>query len=68
METKDLKKIACMKQKNGCATKAALIAQERLWSERFYTSTSFVDDYTGEIDIYDEAYQEHLDLFSLSYN
>ena len=43
----ELEKTSQKKTKKGVATKEALIAQEKLFSERFFVRKNLYDDYTG---------------------
>ena len=62
LSNEELNLIAQYKNSKGVATKEAKNAQELIWERRFYVREHIVDSYTGAVDVYDEDFQEYLDI------
>lgn len=58
----ELEKTLQKKTKKGVATKEALLAQEKLFSERFFVRKDLYDDYTGNPLVDDPEIEALLDL------
>ena len=65
MTNEELNLIAMERNKKNCFTSDALFAQELIWERRIDVRESFVDDYEGWIDPYNEDFQEYLDYLEI---
>ena len=61
MTNEELNVIGCEKNKRNLPTPEAKYAQELIWERRIEVRESFVDDYEGWVEVYNEEFQEFLD-------
>ena len=65
MNEEELIALSMEKNSKGVATKRALRAQKQLCGDRIVVITHDYDDYTGEIDYYDEFFLEKTSYWQL---
>lgn len=58
----ELSKVSLKKTKGGVATREALIAQEKLYSERIIVRKRLYDDYSGNLSSDDEEVEDLIDF------
>ena len=62
MTNEELNVIAMEKNKRNRPTPEAKYAQELIWGKRIKVRETFIDEYEGWIDPYDEDFQDYLDF------
>ena len=65
MTNEELNLIALKKNTRKLATPEAKYAQELIWERKIHVKEIFVDEYEGEVDLYNEDFQDYLDFLEM---
>lgn len=65
MTNEELNVIALKKNTRNLPTPEAKYAQELIWKRKIHVREIFVDEYEGEVDLYNEDFQDYLDFLEM---